>query len=205
MIGKLTGKVDHIAIDHLIIDVAGVGYLVFAPSRYLANLQKGDSLSLHIHTNVREDNISLFGFTSHADKEIFLELIKVSGVGAKTALAVLGILDADTICNAVLAQDKTTFTQVSGIGPKAAIRIITDLKDKVAKIGTSTADLEIFSENNLSSSGQNNKIIINDAVSALENLGYNRMQAFKAVSEIANDADLPLEEIITQSLKKLAA
>ena len=125
MIAKLRGKVDTIGDDFCIVDVNGVGYLVFASAKSLGKLKIGAEASLLIETVVREDSISLFGFADAWEKEWFTTLTKVQGVGAKVCLAILSVLAPMQLAQAVSAQDKNSFTRASGVGPKLAARIVT--------------------------------------------------------------------------------
>ena len=137
MIAKLRGLVDALGEDSCIIDVNGVGYLVFASAKTLSKLVVGAEASLLIETVVREDSISLFGFYDAWEKEWFNTLTKVQGVGAKVCLAILSVLSPLQLAQAVSAQDKNSFTRASGVGPKLAARIVTELKDKIVTIPTS--------------------------------------------------------------------
>ena len=135
MIAKLSGVVDQAGADWAIIDVGGVGYLVFAASRTLARLPPpGQPASLLIETHVREDHIHLYGFADAASRDWFRLLITVQGVGARVALAVQSALDADELLRAVASQDKASLTRASGVGPKLAGRIVAELKDKVGAL-----------------------------------------------------------------------
>src|SRR5688572_4636847 len=134
MIGKLTGRVDDVAEDHAILDVGGVGYLIFASAKTLGQLVSGQAASLRIETHVREDHFHLYGFTSEAERAWFKTLNTVQGVGVKMALAILSVFTPDQLLTAIGAQDKKAFTTVSGVGPKLAERIVTELKSTVAKM-----------------------------------------------------------------------
>lgn len=198
MIGKLKGIIDFIGDDHLIIDVSGVGYLVFASSRTLGSIgEKGAAAQLFIETHVREDHIHLYGFASQEEKQWFGILQTVQGVGAKLSLAILSALAPAEIANAITLQDKSTLNKVSGVGPKLAVRLLTELKDKVGALPTSA--IQAVAKNSCGSE----KSVINDAVSALTNLGITKLDAFVAVNKVAND-DMPLSEIITKALKEVA-
>ena len=200
MIGSLKGKISHIFDNHILLDVNSVGYLVFFPARNLANLQINNEIFTFIFTLVKEDELSLYGFTHILDKNIFLELIKVNGVGPKTALNILGIMEASEIIDAINLADQTSFTRVSGIGPKAAVRIINDLKDKINKL-SNTANLNI-TETSLNNQSVETTLL-KDSLSALENLGYQKNQIIAIVKEIIKD-EKDFSQIITKSLKKLA-
>ena len=206
MIGSLQGSVSHILADHILLNVSGVGYQLYLPSRVLGGLVKGDEVFAFVHTQVREDDISLFGFLVSEDKDIFLELNKVSGVGAKTALNILGVMGAQEIIDAISFDDKASFTRVSGIGPKAATRIINDLKDKVAKLSVSAGSVSLNSNVKAQDAANSNRVsnqLLKDALSALENLGYHKAQIIDLVRDVTKEEE-ELSAVITASLKKLA-
>jgi Holliday junction DNA helicase RuvA len=205
MIGKLKGIVDTLKLDHLIMDVGGVGYLVFASAMTLRALPKeGEAALLYIETHVREDHIHLYGFASQAEKEAFLTLLKVSGVGAKMALAILSVLTPQQIAHAVMAQDKKAFTQASGVGPKLAVRLVTELKDSFGKgVSLGAAPTSIAS-----AKPYNDNSPLQDAISALVNLGYSREQAFTVIERVAarqpEGAALAVGALIREGLKELS-
>ena len=140
MIGKLRGVVDAVGADHAIIDVGGVGYEVACSSRTLAALPApGEPVSLSIETHVREDAIKLYGFLSEAERGWFRLLQSVQGVGAKVALSILSTLDAGQIANAIALQDRAMMARAPGVGPKVALRIVNELKDKAPPLAISAA------------------------------------------------------------------
>lgn len=220
MIAKLRGIVDTIGEDYCIIDVNGVGYLVSASSKTLGRLNIGEAASILIETVVREDSISLFGFISALEKEWFLTLTKVQGVGAKVCLSILSALSPNQLAQAVSAQDKASFTRANGVGPKLAARIVTELKDKIVTIpvaaAASAADLakeldmnandetETYEDNLLARADDPN--MMEDTLSALVNLGYQRIEAYRVVNQVLNAhpevADV--SELIRLSLKEFA-
>jgi len=222
MIAKLRGIIDTIGEDYCIVDVNGVGYLVYASSKTLSRLIKGNQFSLLIETVVREDNISLFGFYDAWEKEWFLTLTKVQGVGAKVCLSILSALSPSQLAQAVSAQDKASFTRASGVGPKLAARLVTELKDKIVSVplelvnrtdmGTIsetnivTADVEATVYEDALSGRVEDPMKLDDAISALMNLGYQRLEAYQAVSK-ANVAkpDADVSELIKLALKEFAS
>ncbi len=207
MIAKLKGIVDSIFEDNCIIDVNGVGYLVSASSKTLGRLNKGTEVSLLVETVVREDSISLFGFYDAWEKEWFNTLTKVQGVGAKVCLSILSALTPSQLAQAVSAQDKSSFLRASGVGPKLAARLVTELKDKIVTVpvGEVTfADMQNTepTENVVALCSDN---AMEDVISALVNLGYQRMEAYKvAVKVYENNASKSLSELIRLSLKEFA-
>jgi Holliday junction DNA helicase RuvA len=179
MIAKLTGVVDSAGGDSAIVDVNGVGYLVFCSARTLGKLPaKGGPVSLLIETHVREDHIHLYGFADTGEREWFRLLTTVQGVGAKLGLAILGALSPDDLARAIASSDKASLSRPSGVGPKLAARIASELKDKVKNmaLGPITAELP---------AGEGANAAVADAVSALVNLGYRRPEAIDAVSAVA--------------------
>ncbi len=203
MIGKLKGIIDSTDEDHAVIDVNGVGYNVFCSSRTLANLAPGEAALLFIETHVREDHIHLFGFENANEREWFLLLLSVQRVGAKMALSILGALTPEQIAHAILAKDTTAFSRISGVGPKLAERIVTELKDKVV-----TSDkLPVTSKRQpKTSSLVTSHSSLDDTVSALIHLGYGRSEAYAAALNAARDvgAEAAVDSLIKHSLKELA-
>lgn len=208
MIAKLRGLVDSIYEDSCIVDVGGVGYLVFASAKTLARLNTGNEVSLLVETVVREDSISLFGFYDAWEKEWFGTLTKVQGVGAKVCLSILSVLTPSQLAQAVAAQDKNSFLRASGVGPKLAARLVTELKDKIVTVPVGEVLLSDIKSDNTSENIA--PVIVNDnktedTISALINLGYNRLEAYKVVAKIyENNSDKPISELIRLSLKEFA-
>lgn len=176
MIGKLRGAVDSAGVESMILDVGGVGYLVHCSPRTLSALpQPGETVSLLIDTHVREDMIRLYGFVTEAEREWFRLMQGVQGVGAKVALAILGVLSTSALAQAVAGGDKTAVARAPGVGPKLASRIVLELKDKGP--GGATDAIVMPGQEPGAPLPRN----VEDAVSALVNLGYGRPQAASAV------------------------
>lgn len=183
MIAKLKGLVDSHGEDWAVIDVGGVGYLTFCSAKTLARLPRsGEAAALLIETHVREDHIHLYGFAEEAEREWFRLLLTVQGVGSKVGLAILSALSPAELSLAIAAGDKAMLTRAQGVGPKLAARLIGELKDKVA--GMATAPLAIGADTPaqaaVAMAGS-----VGDAVSALVNLGYSRLEAHGAVVKAA--------------------
>ena len=219
MIAKLRGIIDTISDDCLIIDVNGVGYLVFASAKTLSRLNVGVEASILIETVVREDSISLFGFATALEKEWFLTLTKVQGVGAKVCLSILSALAPQQLAQAISAQDKASFTRANGVGPKLAARIVTELKDKIVTVpvcSSTTAEQlakEIGMDVNDEVNSYEDALIgrdddpskVEDAISALTNLGYQRLEAYKVVNQVLNqNPNTDINDLIRLSLKEFA-
>jgi Holliday junction DNA helicase RuvA len=207
MIGKLTGKVDSVSEDHLILDVNGVGYLVFASAKTLAALpQPGGMMSVLCETHVREDHIHLYGFATEAERIWFRTLTTVQGVGVKMALAILGVFAPDQILTAIAAQDKKALTAVSGVGPKLAERIVTELKTQASKMTGAGFAMPAVSGTPAKGKTAKAPSAVEDALSALVHLGYGRSDAFSVVMRIQSaEPDASLDTLIRASLKELAA
>lgn len=203
MIGKLTGRIESTTEDHAIIDVNGVGYLVFASAKTLAALPAfGGLATLLIETHVREDHIHLYGFANEAERHWFRTLTTVQGVGVKMGLAILSVFTPEQLASAIGAQDKKALTAVSGVGPKLAERLVTELKSKkIVAGGAGLVARELKSK-----TARQESHITEDAISALVHLGYNRTEAFSTVMRIQHAApDAPLDQLIKDSLRELAA
>ena len=200
MIAKLKGVVDTVDADSAIVDVGGVGYLVSASARTLRELAAGDEVTVLVETIVREDAIALYGFLETAERNWFRILTTVQGVGARVALSILSTLSPDEIARAIAAQDRATLSRPAGVGPKLAARLATELKDKAAAFGV--APLGKGVEAPAMPAGSINE----DAVSALVNLGYKRVEAFGAVARVTQrlGADARLDAVIRAGLQELA-
>ena len=203
MIAKLKGLLDETGKGFAVIDVGGVGYLVYCASRTLSSMPAiGEPVALHIETHVREDHIHLFGFPNHAERDWFRHLLTVQGVGAKVALAILGGLSPEMLLQAIVAQDKKALTKADGVGPKLAARIVAELRDKAGNVILPTVTETVIG----AVAGDGLDKVAADAVSALVNLGYGRSDAFGAVVAATRDAgSSSVEGVITAALKELSA
>lgn len=208
MIAKLRGVADSVFDDSCIIDVNGVGYLVFASSKTLVKLVRGLEITLLIETVVREDSITLYGFYDAWEKEWFTTLTKVQGVGAKVCLNILSALSPSQLAQAVAAQDKNSFLRANGVGPKLAARLVTELKDKIVMIPGSNVSLsDVGGEETVLDSEPVavDDSVVEDVISALVNLGYQRLEAYKTATKVyARYQDKPVSELIRLSLKEFA-
>jgi len=166
----------HKAVDHLIIDVAGVGYQVSVPlSTYNEIPDDGEDVSLHVYTHLREDSLSLFGFLTEAEKNMFMLLLGVSGIGPKLALAILSSLSVQELSRAILSSDESRLFSIPGIGKKTAARMVLELKDKMKLIMPMIAPLPeeaVVSDD------------LEDVISALVNLGYKKPQAEETARKV---------------------
>jgi len=207
MIAKLRGIVDSIGDDWAVVEIGGVGYLVFCSGRTLSRLSAGEAVALEIETHVREDHIHLYGFFDMAERDWFRILTTVQGVGAKVALALLSVLGADDLLQAIASGDKSAITKAPGVGPKLATRILNELKDKVGAIalGPSTGGTGTVAAPTMEGVGGGSSNL-SDATSALVNLGYNPSEALGAVSRVAGELgdDADVEALIRGGLRELA-
>lgn len=210
MIAKLHGIIDTIGEDYCIIDVNGVGYLVAASAKTLGKLSIGAEAALLTEMVVREDSISLFGFADAWEKEWFNTLTKVQGVGAKVCLSILSVLTPLQLSQAIGAQDKTSFCRASGVGPKLAARIVTELKDKIVTIPVNSSNADVLNNDTspitpIMPSAPADYSKSDDVISALVNLGYQRLEAYHVVSRvIAENPDANVPTLIRLSLKEFA-
>lgn len=196
MIALLTGIVAHKAPDTVILDVQGVGYRVQIPfSTYFELPDEGGKTTLHIHTNVKEDAIHLFGFRSAVEKTFFQLLLTVSGVGPKLARDILSNCQPDDLAAALSRGDIARLSSIPGIGKKTAERLVLELKDKVAKL-----DLQLPAKGSgsVTTSG-----IRDDVVSALVNLGYKEQQVHKILNELDAPEGAAMETVLKLALKQL--
>ena len=220
MIGRLRGRVDYKAHDHFLLDVSGVGYLIFCSERTLSEIPgNGEFTTIYTDLLVREDLLQIFGFLSQVEKEWYRLLMSVQGVGAKASLAILSALGEDGVSRAIALGDWTSVKSAKGIGPKTAQRVVNELKDKAAhvmslvphKVGNqeekvSDPDIiERMDDNPSINLAISNNSAQADALSALQNLGYTPSDAAAAVAKILNQSsDLSTEELIRSSLKMLS-
>ena len=212
MIGKLTGRLDYRAADHVLIDVGGVGYVVYCSERTLAGLPgRGEAVSLYTDLLVREDLLQLFGFTSLAEKEWHRLLMSVQGVGAKASMAIMGTLGGDGVGRAIALGDWNAIKAAKGIGPKTAQRVVIELKDKapgVMALGgslpeamTGPADQTEVIEPIAAAPSSSAQA---EALSALSNLGYGQGEAASAVAQAAGEnTGADTAQLIRSALKLL--
>ena len=202
MIAKLKGRLDSTGIDHAIIDVGGVGYLVGASSRTLAALGPvGEAVTVHTEMLVSEDSIRLVGFSRGEERDWFRLLIGVQGVGSRVALAILSALEPAELHRAVATGDKAMVARANGVGPKLALRIVNELKDK---IGAAPAGGGVAIGGRIAPVAAGGHAA--DAISALQNLGFKPAEASSAVAAAEEDlgADASLDALVRLALRKAA-
>ncbi|KUO50643.1 MAG: hypothetical protein APF76_08330 [Desulfitibacter sp. BRH_c19] len=202
MIGHLKGTIETISTDHVIIDVQGVGYMLFMPSSAIYKLEIGSSIKVFTHLHVREDIMQLYGFLEKAELDLFKLLLVVNGVGPKAALAILSQCTCDEIVSGINTERLDVFIRVSGIGKKTAQRIVLDLKDKtknltiVARKVSALESTPILQESTA----------IEETIDALISLGYNPREIKDIVYRTAqeNKSIFTVEELLNKVLKKMA-
>ena len=205
MIAKLHGIIDSAAADRAVIDVAGVGYLVFCSARTLARLPEvGQPARLFIETHVREDHIHLYGFVDPVERDWFRLLTTVQGVGARVALAILSVLGPDELLLAIAAQDKALVSRADGVGPKLAGRVVAELKDKAGGLALGPA----VGADAARAGGMIDAVSggsATDAVSALVNLGYRQSEAYGAIAQASRrlGTEAGVESLIRGGLREL--
>ncbi len=205
MIGRLKGTVAAIDVDTALIDVMGVGYEVHAHARLLSAIAVGEAATLSIETIVREDLIRLYGFENEAERRAFRLLTSVQGVGARHALSVLQVLPPEDLYDAIAAGDVTSLSRAHGVGKKLAQRIATELQSKLGAMAASGGTALKVVARKMGATPETSANA--DAVSALANLGYDGVEARRAVAhaaEAAGDA-AGVEDLIKRALRELAA
>jgi Holliday junction DNA helicase RuvA len=221
MIGKISGRIDYRSDDHLLIDVKGIGYLVYCSERTMAALPgPGEAVTLYTDLLVREDLLQLFGFTSLVEKEWHRLLMSVQGIGAKAAMAIMGTLGAEGVNRAIALGDWNALKAAKGIGPKTAQRVVIELKDKAPAVmamgGTGSATLapslaeddaviEPMAATNAPPRPDGNAAAQSEALSALSNLGYSPSEAAGAVAQAAGEHDGADTAVLIRDALKLLA
>ena len=225
MIGSLKGRIEYRGNDHICVDVAGVGYIVYCSEKTLSSLPvDGEFITLFTDLVVREDLLQLFGFLTFAEKEWHRLLCSVQGVGAKGALAIQGILSVESLSRAILLSDWATIKTAPGVGPKIAQRIVNELKEKAPKV-MAMGSIKSKKENqNIDVIDNTDNVMLNeelldgkinkkenfqelqsDALSALVNLGYSQGDAASAIAQIVlEEDDYHVQDLIRNALKILA-
>jgi holliday junction DNA helicase RuvA len=180
MIAFLTGKLRMAGLNYVVVDAGGVGYRVSVPLSLMAQMPViGEAVELFVHTQVREDAIQLFGFPALQDQELFEALIGVQGVGPKVALSIMSVLPSDQITQAIASDDAATLQRVPGVGGKTALRVVLELKDKMAELTWERRTVGARTASDTEGEA------LKDAVEALMALGYNRSQARSAADKVA--------------------
>ncbi len=201
MYSYIRGALAEVEFDHIVIDVNGIGYNVYIPTNcfeYLPGL--GEDCKIHTYLYVREDAMMLYGFLTKDDLDLFKQLIMVSGIGPKGAIGILSALSADDLRFAILAGDSKAISKAPGIGAKTAQRVILELKDKMSLEDVFEKKLDTEKVMQVSSNNQ----VKNDAVMALNALGYSSSESLKAVSKVEITPEMDVEDVLKQALKHMS-
>lgn len=198
MIALITGTLARKAADYLVVDVSGLGYQVFVPlSTYYGIPEQGETVTLHIHTHLREDSLTLFGFLTQAEKDAFLQLLNVSGIGPKLALSVLSSLSVEDLVCSIRASDDSRLCSIPGIGKKTAARLVLELKDRLKSLSPDAAAPGAKAERAADRDAE-------DAVSALVNLGYKKSLAEDVLGKVRRGRPgIGVEALLREALGEL--
>ncbi|MFN6965085.1 MAG: Holliday junction branch migration protein RuvA [Pyrinomonadaceae bacterium] len=204
MIGSLSGKLLEKYANVVIVDVGGVGYEITVPlSTYYELGDVGSDVSLRIYTHVREDAIQLFGFKTARERELYLKLISVQGIGAKSGIAFLSGMSADELILAIRTEDLARITSIPGVGKKTAERLVIELRDKIGELSEGAA--RAVAAGSAASSQLPADAVFDDALSALVNLGYQRSMAEKALKQAVQDGtEVSVQKLLRRGLQLLA-
>jgi len=197
MIALLSGTLAYRSTDHVIIDVGGVGYRLFIPLSTFSALPETGKVRLFTHTHVREDALLLYGFLTLDEKDLFVTLIGISGIGPKLAVNILSHIPAKDLKNAIASGDIKRLSSLPGIGQKTAERLVLELKDKVGPVDN------LPEANGNAAGSASSGALVNDVISALVNLGYKENQARKVLESMELAPNLTMEEILKGALKVL--
>lgn len=195
MISYIKGTVKYLSSEEIIIERDGIGFGILTSQNVINKLRIDDSVTLFTYMHVREDDISLFGFLSQDEKNIFKQLISISGIGPKGALAILSTLSIDELRIAVLSEDYKAIAKANGIGTKTAQRIVIDLKDKLK-----LEDILPDAEASVQEEGIGNDNMA-EAALALTSLGYSNLEALRVLKKVKNNENMSVEELLKAALK----
>lgn len=198
MIALVRGALAYKSIDHVIIDVGGVGYRLFIPLSTFYSIPETGEISLFTHTHVREDTLMLYGFLTLEEKDLFVTLIGISGIGPKLAVNILSHIPAGDLKRAIATGDLKRLSGLPGIGKKTAERLVLELKDKIGPVSGLPDE-----SGQISVSGTSSGDLVNDVISALVNLGYKENQARKVLETLELAPGLTTEEALKGALKVL--
>jgi len=196
VIAQISGTLVQKVPGEIVIDVAGIGYQVHIPLNVFYQLPEiGAPVRLQIHTHLREDALQLFGFQDLAEKQVFLLLIGVSGIGPKLAVNILSGIPAEDLARALKEGDQVRLMAIPGVGRKLAERMIVELKDKFANLAPAGAE---------SVGTEKGSQLMQDAISALVNLGYKKPEAEKMVREVLTNGERSLESVLKETLRRIS-
>lgn len=195
----LTGLVTVVEPRYIVVEVNGIGYRLLVANPYRYHIDKQQKVTVYVYQAVRDDDISLFGFSDEDEKQLFMQLINVSGIGPKSALAILANPDHEGLINAIANDDVKYLTKFPGIGKKTASQICLDLKDKIERLTLSEANLL----KPLLPEGEDGNEALQDALEALTALGYKEREVKRIKKELAKEAETSTEEYLRHALRLL--
>lgn len=206
MIAHLSGTLLSKHTNTVILEVNGVGYEVTIPLSTFYDLEEvGASVKLHIYTHVREDTLQLFGFNTLRERELFLRLISVSGVGPKLAITMIGIMSAGEIIASIRTNNLARLTSIPGVGKKTAERLVIELRDKITALSSPALEEEFAAQAGAGGAPSSEDAVREDALSALVGLGYQKAPAEKAINAALQEgSEITVEAILRRSLRLLA-
>ncbi|MEM7070268.1 MAG: Holliday junction branch migration protein RuvA [Pseudomonadota bacterium] len=203
MIGKLKGIIDTISTEHLILDVNGVGYRIFLAHNLLQQFSIGEHASFEIETLVREDHIHLIGFKNSDQHECYRMLCNVQGVGPRMGLAFLSAMEPSQLVHAIANGDLEALKQISGVGPKLAQRVSNELREKITKLSSTFTSTSLQANQKTHHGDDTN--LVQDSISALHNLGYERSALYPVVTQLLEqNPEIDLSNLIRLALAKLS-
>ncbi len=206
MYSYIRGEIAEVYEDSIVLDNNGIGYLIFMSALDLKKLKgQGETKLIYTYFSVTENAVSLFGFLSREEREMFLLLLKVSGIGPKAALSLLSTMDEKELKYAILSDDEKAISKAPGIGAKSAKRIIVDLKDKIDSSFLSEDLKESLGEDSGVSGGALGDGTDNDAYLALISLGYSSSSAYRAISEVEGRNEMDVSTLLKEALKRLSS
>ena len=197
MLAYIKGTITEIGTDEIIVETGGVGFSIFTSSQATTRLTKNQQATIYTHLNVREDDMSLFGFLTKEERSVFRMLINVSGVGPKSALSILSCLSVDELRMAVLSDDYKAIAKANGIGPKTAQRLIIELRDKFHLEDV----LDGYEENTSDTAVPED--LVSEAAMALSSLGYSNVEALRAIKKVPNSEGMTVEQLLKAALKNI--
>ena len=201
LITYIKGSVEHISDQFAIIENCGIGYIINAPGSTLGRLPpRGESVQIYTYLQVKEDDMSLYGFLAEEELRLFKMLISISGIGPKVAMAILASMSVDQALSAIASGDAVAFSRVPGVGKKTSQRITLELQDKIKGLAVGSSEFTAIQDSD--SGGFGNSGHKQDAIDALTALGYGRSEGMRAVLSVATE-DMPADQIIRLALKKL--
>lgn len=196
MFSYIKGLVQELGEDYIVIEHNQIGFYIMSSLKVISSLRLGQDIKIHTHMNVREDDISLYGFLTKDELTCFRQLINISGVGPKVALAIMSALDMDELRLAILSEDYKAITKANGVGQKMAQRVVMELKDKI-KLEDMTTYQSYISDEPMHDDA------VSETAQALTALGYTNSEALKAIKKVTDYQNLSTEQLLKEALKKM--